>query len=179
MCLPVTAHIALRSVRSSVRTPPRRVQPRLRRRVCVSLKVFPVFYRCWSGGSTHPRFITPLMLRPWPAACWCAATPGGEGAQRRVAGAHVSNTTVIVSFSACHHVKRRNLRVCSGRDGRKDFISFQTLMINSYVFYDAAFLKILSVLLFSWRLHQFPRIACQESLKITSCCGVKLNLKLI
>lgn len=46
VCLPVTAHTLLRGVRSPVHmrhTPPRRVQPRLRQRVCVPLKVFPVF----------------------------------------------------------------------------------------------------------------------------------------
>lgn len=41
VCLPVTAHTLLRGLRSPVHM--RRLQPRLRQRVCVSLKVFPVF----------------------------------------------------------------------------------------------------------------------------------------
>lgn len=116
-------HTPLRGVRSPVHmrhTPPRRVLPRLRQRVCVSLKVFPVFIAAGPEaaripGSSHLScYFTDQqhVAVPWPLA----AAVRNDASLR----ARVSNTTFIVSLGACLHVKRHHLRVCLSRGSWKD-----------------------------------------------------------
>lgn len=71
VCVSVTAHIPAVCWLHMRRTDP----------CCASFKVFPSFTDA-AQEVIHPRFITPLLLPPWPATCWWAATPCGSRAPR-------------------------------------------------------------------------------------------------
>lgn len=130
VCLPVSAHThccvvfaRLSTCATRRRAAPRCAQPRLRQRVCVCLKVFPAFI---DAGQEAARI-------PGPSHLSCYFTDQQRGAAPRPLLAavrndaryvHVSNTTFIVSFSACGHVKRHHLGVYLSRESWKDGSQF-------------------------------------------------------